>query len=109
MGWNTGYTIFEATVVGVYDLGKLDKALLGVLMEPYRDSDIDSGGEMGLESKDGLCVREIVCKVWGLELPACPALNPDPDEWTEEEERSNDRYCEAISRAFRTVTKEFGW
>ena len=51
MGWNTGYTIFEATVVGAYDLRKLDKEMLTVLMEPYRDSDIDSGGseDLGLD------------------------------------------------------------
>lgn len=46
MGWNAGYTIFESTVVGAYDLDKLDKGLLTVLMEPYRGSDIDSGGNV---------------------------------------------------------------
>lgn len=65
MGWNTGYTIFEETVIGAYDLGKLDKPLLSVLMEPYRGSDIDSGGSQDLTSKDGLSVEEVVIKVWG--------------------------------------------
>lgn len=50
MGWNTGYTIFEATVIGAYDLGVLDKRLLAVLMEPYRGTDIDPGG-----SEDSIC------------------------------------------------------
>lgn len=109
MGWNTGYTIMEETVVKSYDLGVLDKALLAVLLEPYRDTDIDSGGEMGLVAKDGLDVVEIVCKVWGLELPACPDLNPDYEEWTEEEEQANEDYYEARNKAFRQVTKEFGW
>ena len=33
MGWNSGYTVFEATVVGAYDLGKLDKALLALSIQ----------------------------------------------------------------------------
>lgn len=109
MGWNTGYRIFEETVVGAYDLGKLDKALLAVLMEPYRGSDIDSGGEQGLESKDGLNVVQIACKVWGVELPVKPDLPKDWDEWTEEQDEANEVYLEARDRAFRQITKHFGW
>ena len=69
MGWNSGYTIFEATVVGAYDLGLLNKDLLCVLMEPYRGSDIDSGGSHDLVAKDGLNVKEIVVKT--NPVPAC--------------------------------------
>lgn len=109
MGWTTGYTIFEATVVGAYDLGKLDKALLDVLMEPYRGTDIDSGGEMGLTAKDGLDVVEIVCKVRGIELPARPDLPANHREWTKEQDAANEEYYERRYEAFRSVTKEFGW
>ena len=66
MGWNSGYTIFEATVIGAYDLGKLDKDLLTVLMEPYRGTDIDSGGSCDLTAKDGKGVEQIVIETWGL-------------------------------------------
>lgn len=103
MGWNTGYRIFEATVVGAYDLGKLDKEMLTVLMEPYRGSDIDSGGSADLESKDGKGVEQIVIEVWGLEMPQEPPgeYNYDSDAW--------DAYQEAVYDQFTIVTKHFNW
>ena len=103
MGWNTGYTIFEATVVGAYDLGKLDKEMLTVLMEPYRNSDIDSGGSEDLESKDGKGVEQIVIETWGLEVPTKPPgeYYDDPDAW--------DDYTEAVYEKFSEVTDHFGW
>lgn len=103
MGWNTGYTIFEATVVGSYDIGKLDKEMLTVLMEPYRDSDIDSGGSEDLKSKDGKGVEQIVIEAWGLEMPTKPPgeYDNDPDAW--------DAYDEAVYEKFSEVTEHFGW
>jgi hypothetical protein len=103
MGWNTGYTIFEATVVGAYDLGKLDKELLTVLMEPYRDSDIDSGGSCDLKSKDGKTVERIVIETWGLDMPKSPSGKYDDaqDAW--------DEYNESVYDQFRNVTEHFGW
>lgn len=103
MGWNTGYTIFEATVVGAYDLGKLDTDLLRVLMEPYRHSDIDSGGSNDLVSKDGLNVEQIVIKVWGGQMPVKPDFKTCSDS-------ENDRFWEELGDAFRKISKgEFGW
>lgn len=103
MGWNSGYTAFEATVVGAYDLGKLDKALLAVLMEPYRRTDIDSGGSCDLTSKDGKGVEQIVIETWGLEMPTNPSCesDADPDAW--------DAYHDAVYCKFREVTAHFGW
>jgi hypothetical protein len=103
MGWNSGYTIFEATVVGAYDLGKLDKEMLTVLMEPYRDSDIDSGGSADLVSKDGKGVEQIVIETWGLEMPKAPTVeyDDDPDAW--------DDHNGAVYEKFREVTEHFGW
>lgn len=102
MGWNTGYTIFESTVVGAYDLGKLDKDLLRVLMEPYAGSDIDSGGSRGLLSKDGLCVEEIVVKIHGVKMPARPDADAGSEAgWT--------GYYEEVYESFREITKEFDW
>jgi hypothetical protein len=109
MGWNTGYTIFEETVVGAYNLGLLSKDLLSVLMEPYRDTDIDSGGSMDLTSKDGLGVKEIVIKTWGLELPEEPDVPDNYKERTKEQQKAWDDYCDARYNQFRSVTKEFGW
>ena len=103
MGWNSGYTVFEATVVGAYNLGKLDKALLAVLMAPYRDTDIDSGGSCDLKSKDGKGVEQIVIETWGLEVPMAPSGEYDEDSgaW--------DSYNDAVYYKFREVAKHFGW
>jgi hypothetical protein len=101
MGWNAGYTIFEATVVGAYDLGRLDKDLLTVLMEPYRGSDIDSGGARDLKSADGKRVQQIVIETWGGTMPAKPSDDADEDAW--------DDYHDAVYEAFRRVTDAFGW
>jgi hypothetical protein len=104
MGWNAGYEIMEATVVGAYDLGVLDKRLLKVLMEPYRDSDIDSGGSNDLTAKDGLDLREIVLAVHGVEVDA-PKPKPkskNQDAW--------DVWHDALSDAFYELTsKHYGW
>jgi hypothetical protein len=103
VGWNKGYEIFEATVVGAYDLGKLDKKMLAVLMEPYRDSDIDSGGSNSLMSKDGKGVEQIVIESWGLEMPKAPpvAYKDNPDAWED--------YNDAVYQQFSVVTDHFGW
>jgi hypothetical protein len=105
MGWNKGYTIFEATVIGAYDLGKLDKDMLTVLMEPYRGTDIDSGGSCALKSKDGKGVEQIVIETWGLVMPAPPSNKFDtPESWD-----AWDTYNDAVYIQMQVVTKHFGW
>lgn len=103
MGWNKGYAIFESTVVGAYNLGKLDKELLTVLMEPYRDSDIDSGGGKDLQASDGKRIEQIVIETWGLPMPMRPVVDQaqDPDAW--------DDYDDAVYAQMRVVTGHFGW
>jgi len=102
MGWNKGYEIFEATVVGAYDLGKLDKDLLSVLMEPYRGTDIDSGGSNDLVSKDGKEVRQIVIETWGLKMPEKPLEDDDEDAWEDYENKVCDLFA-------RISDDHFGW
>lgn len=109
MGWNTGYTIFEATVIGSYDLGKLDRALLTVLMEPYRGSDIDSGGSRGLQSFGGKDVMQIVVETFGGRMPRKPKLPEDSSKWTDEERRKNDEWQEERWERFHKITDRFGW
>lgn len=99
MGWNKGYTIFEQTVIGAYNLGKLDKDMLTVLMEPYRDTDIDSGGSHDLKTKDGKRVEQIVIETWGLTVPIHPGDESD----------ELDDYYEALYEQFDIVTDHFGW
>lgn len=67
MGWNTGYTIYEETVVGAYGTGELTPAVLRAMLTPYHGTDIDHGGCGDLTSADGLSADEIVLKM----------LNPD--------------------------------
>jgi hypothetical protein len=93
MGWNEGYTILEQTVVGVYDLGKLDESMLRVLMEPFRGSDIDHGGCMGMVSKDGLSCDEIVVKIM------------DPKAWGQIENLSGEDRDEAVWGAWHDLTR----
>lgn len=109
MGWNKGYTIFEQTIVGAYDLGVLNKDLLSVLLEPYRDTDIDAGGSRDLTSRDGLSAEEIVIKIYGLKLPTKPNLPKDESEWTEEEDEKYFDYQDKLCERFGKVTKHFGW
>lgn len=62
MGWDTGYTIMEHTVITLYDSDILTKELLDKVMEPFKGTDCDSGGSRDLLSKDGLTVEQIICK-----------------------------------------------
>lgn len=103
MGWNTGYTIFEETVVGAYDLGLLNKDLLEVLMRPYAGSDIDSGGSCDLRSKDGKPVEEIVLLVHSEITKVMPDGDyyDNPDEW--------DEYHESVSNDFWEIAASYGW
>ena len=84
MGWNSGYAIFESTVIGVYNLGVLDKKLLEVLMAPYRGTDIDSGGSKDLESIDGKTVEQIVIETGGLTFPQKPTNDEELEYYYEE-------------------------
>lgn len=109
MGNNAAFTSFEATVIAVYNRGVLDKDLLSDLMEPYRDVDIDSGGMQGTLSKDGFDCVEIVCKVFGLEIPPRPQLPPDYRTWSEEQSAQNESWYETYWSAFYKITEGFGW
>lgn len=105
MGNNSAFTIMEHTVVGAYRLGRLDKPLLEILLEPYRDSDIDSGGKEGLTGPDGLEVEEIIVKIMGGKLPIKPKPAKTCDDWTP----SHEKYQEQIYQAFRRAIKKFNW
>ncbi len=78
MGWNRGYTIYEHTVISVYNTGFLTPELLRILIEPYRDTDIDHGGCMDLTTTDGMTADEVVLKILA------------PDFWQEYEAADRD-------------------
>ena len=79
------------------------------LMEPYRDSDIDSGGKRGLTSRDGLEVEDIVIKIWGLKVPERPKLPKDYRGWTEQQRQANEEHREKLHELFNHITDEAGW
>jgi hypothetical protein len=122
MGDNAAFTNMEATVLACYNRGVLDKPLLKLLLEPYRDTDIDSGGMKGTLSRpilgpDGvkrrLDVKEIIVQVWtGKPPPPCPRLpkNKPYQEWTPEQRKANDDYVEQMAALFGKITGGvFGW
>lgn len=88
MGWNKGYSIMEKQIVGLYDLGVLTKDVLEIIMQPFCNSDIDSGGSNNLKSKDGKTAEDIICFVIEPEKyqEAVSNFVPDPKEpgWNEE-------------------------
>lgn len=118
MGNNQAYSFMEETVMGAYKLGRLDKKLLAVLLEPYRGTDIDSGGSRDLKAKDGLEVPDIVIKIMDpatfkkLE-PLRLAVKKHPKNWdkmTPKQEIESEKYYEARYKAFHKITdKKFGW
>lgn len=63
MGWNSGYTAMEAAVIATYDAGTLTAEVLDKIMEPYKGTDCDSGGSHDHMTKDGLGVKEVICKI----------------------------------------------
>ena len=112
MGNNQAFTIMEATVIGAYDLGVLDQKLLKVLVAPYRGSDIDSGGKVGLTTKVGkMEIEEVVVLTMGGKMPVKPAKK-EPKKWVTDDPTCAawDDYYEAVYKAFHAITyKQFGW
>ena len=85
MGNNQAYTILEAQVIAAYNQAILTEQLLRSLMEPYRNSDIDTGGSQDITSQDGLLCEEIVVKV----------LRPEAWESAQGLDRDNGDYLQA--------------
>ena len=79
MGWNSGFTIMENTVVTLYDNGVLTKDLLDKIMNPFKGTDCDSGGSRGLVSNDGKCVEHIICEIMKPEETKNVVENPKWD------------------------------
>ncbi len=77
MGDNFSMTVVEQQVIRLYDLGVLTLPVLDVLCEPFRETDIDSGGLMYLTSKDGKELSQIAVE---LVSPDFKPNDPLPDE-----------------------------
>jgi len=108
----------EETVMGAYNAGLLKVRLLKILLEPYRGTDIDSGGSQDLKAKNGLEVPDIVIKLLAPDKfkklePMRLALLKHPkkyDKLTEKQQLEQEKYYEARYDAFHKITtKMFGW
>jgi len=64
MGNNQAYTIMEATVIAAYNAG-LRGEQLAPFLEPYRNTDIDSGGRCDLEAFDGKDIEDVIMSEFG--------------------------------------------
>ena len=92
MGNNAAYSIFKHTIITIYNHGALTLALLDALAKEYAGTDIDSGGDTGLLTKDGKTLEEVCI---GIIDPAwVPVKNNENgayynEECWEDEERNN--------------------
>ena len=98
MGWNQGYEILEQIVIGAYDLGKLDKDLLEVIIEPFKGSDLDCGGSTALTTHDDKDLEEVVVEIITNEKVQKPKNTTNDDYW---------EYLEKINKSFSTIMKTF--
>lgn len=97
MGWNEGFRIAEEQVVSLYNKGLLTPDVLDTLMEPFKETDCDTGGSQGLEAKDGLSFEMIVCKTMKSEeykelLNVLGEAEPDSGEQTYRSRISDDEW-----------------
>ena len=66
MGDNRAYTIMEQTVIAAYNAG-LRGEQLAPFLEPYRNTDIDEGGRMNLETTDGKSIDLVLAEAFAPE------------------------------------------
>lgn len=83
MGWNEGFRLMEYNVILLYDYKILTPELLDAVMEPYKNTDCDSGGSEDLKTKDGHSVQEVICMTMEPEAYQDAINNPV---WYEDDE-----------------------
>ena len=109
MGNNKAFTNFEWLTMDLYNKGYLNKDILSSIMEQFRGDDIDSGGRIGDLSNDGLCIEELVLKVFEEKIPVSPIFPLDYESWSEEDVQRNEGYMNELYEAFHKITDRFGW
>lgn len=117
MGNNDAYTIFENTVIALYDGGKLDPQLLDALAEPHRGTDIDHGGSRELKTFDGLDLCEVILaikdpeKFWELRQGYQRLQREHPDvQEPQYDDFFNEQYYEPrFDAVYAIMAGEWGW
>lgn len=64
MGWSSGFTIIEDQIIGLYDIGVLNKAVLEAVIEPFIGLDVDFGGFRNVRTSDGKNIVDIICEIY---------------------------------------------
>lgn len=89
MGNNAAYSTFQHTIITIYNHDKLDLVLLDELAREYANTDIDSGGDTGLLSKDGKTLEEICIQLvdpgWTPVKNDNESVYYNPDDWESDE------------------------
>jgi hypothetical protein len=89
LGNNVTYSTFQHTVITLYNHGVLTVDLLDELAKEYEGTDIDSGGDTGLLTKDGKTLEEVciglIDPAWIPERSENDEDYMDPAEWEDEE------------------------
>lgn len=105
MGDNSAYTHMEASVIAAYNAG-LRGEQLAPFLEPYRGSDIDSGGRCDLKTIDGKDIDEVLLEAFGTPEQLAVYKRAEAEEDDDLRENLNDEVLEAIS----AITDDrFGW
>ncbi len=108
MGDNSAYTYMEANMIAAYDAG-LRGEQLAPFMEPYRGTDIDSGGRCGLVTQDGLDIDAVILSQFAPEKYAELKARQPEEDLIEEYPTPYDEWVEEYSDAVDEVTGRFGW
>lgn len=64
MGWSSGFTIIEDQIIGLYDIGVLNKAVLEAVMDPFVGLDVDFGGFRNVKARDSKNIIDIICEIY---------------------------------------------
>jgi len=106
MGWNSGYTIMEEQVIALYNKEYLTKNILETIMEPFKETDCDSGGSTGLIANDGKNIEQVICFIMEPEGYIDVMENP---KWAEGyEEKCWENNDKAYDLFYHIWNKEFG-
>lgn len=94
MGNNTAYTIFEHTIITLYNKGVLDLDLLDTLAKKQANSDIDRGGSCSLKANDRKNLEEICLNLIYPEWKPKSAIGSEDywDEWMDKWDQLEKRW-----------------
>lgn len=105
MGDNSAYTYMEANVIAAYNAG-LRGEQLAPFMEPYRGSDIDSGGRCDLKTTDGKDIDEVIVEAFGSPEQLALYKRYAAEEDDDVREDLSDELFDAI---WKITLNRFGW